>query len=80
MPINVDSSGQMPSYGDLSLHAISSLCTTGSCPTIYRSDRGTVVVQGYVVTADRAGMVLPDGEQLVEIPVELLASVARSIS
>ncbi|MEV4623536.1 hypothetical protein AB0J74_33115 [Asanoa sp. NPDC049573] len=77
---NADPSGQIPSHGDLRLQTIAALCSTGSCPTIYRSDRGTVVVQGYAVTAERAGMVLPEGELLVEIPAELLANVARTVS
>jgi hypothetical protein len=45
-------------------------CRDGTCPTIYRSDRGTIVVQGYVVTD--ADVTVPEGEALVEIPAELL--------
>jgi hypothetical protein len=45
-------------------------CRDGTCPTIYRSDRGTIVVQGYVVTD--AEVTVPEGEALVEIPAELL--------
>jgi hypothetical protein len=45
-------------------------CRDGTCPTIYRSDRGTIVVQGYVVTD--ADVAVPEGEALVEIPAELL--------
>lgn len=45
-------------------------CRDGTCPTIYRSDRGTVVVQGFVVTD--ANVTVPEGEALVEIPAELL--------
>jgi hypothetical protein len=44
-------------------------CRDGTCPTIYASDRGTIVVQGYLV-AD-AEVNVPEGEALVEIPVEL---------
>nr|WP_203718015.1 hypothetical protein [Asanoa siamensis] len=55
-------------------------CGGGSCPTIYDSGRGTIIVQGYLVPADGSGVDLPDGEQLVEIPVDLLAAAARSIS
>jgi hypothetical protein len=46
---------------------------TGS-PTIYRTDRDTWVVQGWVVT-DRdalAQMDVPDGETCVEIPDRML--------
>jgi hypothetical protein len=67
--------------GSLDLRVISaSDCAGGSCPTIYDSGRGTIVVQGYTVVAERSGVALPDGEQLVEIPIELLTSAARTIS
>ncbi|MBV9483998.1 MAG: hypothetical protein JO249_25100 [Acidobacteria bacterium] len=42
---------------------------TGS-PTVYRTDRGSWVVQGWVVTDAEAlaQMDIPDGEACVEIP------------
>jgi hypothetical protein len=46
---------------------------TGS-PTIYRTDRGSWIVQGWLVT-DRealARMTIPDGETAVEIPDRML--------
>jgi hypothetical protein len=61
----------------MALEAIASSCTTGTCPTVYRSDRGTVVVQGYAISAETAGVDVPDGELLVEIPVELLRTAAN---
>ncbi|MGH9199199.1 MAG: hypothetical protein ACRD1T_26160 [Acidimicrobiia bacterium] len=45
-------------------------CFDGTCPTIYATDRGTVVVQGQQVT-DRE-VTLGPGEVLVEIPADLL--------
>lgn len=65
---------------DLKLEMVTSYCGSASCPTIYRSDRGTLVVQGYAVSADRVDVELPAGEMLVEIPIELLAAAARSVS
>lgn len=62
------------------LRLLASICDTGSCPTIYRSDHGTLVVQGYAVSADRAGVSLPDGELLVEIPADLLTAAVRAMS
>lgn len=48
---------------------------SGSCPTIYETDRGTYVIQGQVVTDPDAladlRHVLP-GETFVEIPKQLL--------
>jgi hypothetical protein len=61
----------------VTLKLVTTLCGASSCPTIYESDRGTVVVQGYAVSADSAGVHLPQGELLVEIPRELLAEAAR---
>ena len=60
------------------LTIVTSLCGTGSCPTVYRTDRGTLVVQGYTVTAESANIDLPAGEQLVEIPADLLAIAMRA--
>lgn len=36
------------------LALVTKLCGGGSCPAVYRTDRGTYVVQGYTVTADAA--------------------------
>jgi hypothetical protein len=49
-------------------------CFDGTCPTIYDTDQGTVVVQGNLVDLDRvtSDVTLGDGEALVEIPAELL--------
>jgi hypothetical protein len=57
---------------------VTKLCGAGSCPTVYRTDRDTFVIQGYTVTAEAAGLDLPLGEQLVEIPAELLAEAVRA--
>jgi hypothetical protein len=62
------------------LELISTLCGTSSCPTIYRTSRGTLVVQGYQVSATQAGVDVPDGELLVEIPADLLAEAVRAMS
>ncbi|GAA2634035.1 hypothetical protein [Paractinoplanes durhamensis] len=50
-------------------------CSGGSCPTVYRTDRDTVLIQGYATTA----ITPPDGELLVEIPRDLLLEAARRI-
>ncbi|WP_043618756.1 hypothetical protein [Nonomuraea candida] len=43
-------------------------------PTLYRTDRGSWVVQGWVVTDDDAlrQMNIPEGETAVEIPDRLV--------
>jgi hypothetical protein len=49
-------------------------CIGGDCPTVYATDRGTLVVQGAVVP-DAEGVNVPAGETLVEVPAELLAGL-----
>jgi hypothetical protein len=66
-----------PSYAGgciVKLTPVRGACRDGTCPTIYTTDRGTVVVQGYTVTD--ADVSVPEGEALVEIPAELLKSDA----
>ena len=50
-------------------------CGNGDCPTIHRTDRGTVVVRGYRVP----GVETPDGETVVEIPARLLREAADAL-
>ena len=52
----------------------------GKCPTLYATDRGTYVVQGWTVTDPEALGDLRDaleGESFVEIPKELLRFAAN---
>ncbi|WP_250036273.1 hypothetical protein [Paractinoplanes maris] len=57
---------------------VTKICGAGSCPTVYRTDRDTYVVQGYTVTAEATGLDIPAGEQLVEIPAALLAEALKA--
>ena len=52
-------------------------CEGGTCPTVYRTDRGTLVVQGTVVADPEAllSVDLPAHETLVEVPADLLLSL-----
>ena len=51
----------------------------GSCPSVYATDRGTWVIQGYRVDDPEAlaAMDIPDHETVVEIPAELLPYLPR---
>lgn len=49
-------------------------CKDGDCPAVYRTDRGSVAVQGY-----RVPHPAPEGEAVVEIPAELLAEAMRAL-
>ncbi len=59
----------------VTLELVISQCGMGECPTVYRTDRGTLVVQGYTFDPADAGVTLPDGELMVEIPAELFSAV-----
>lgn len=68
-----------PATTGLRLIHLAGQCGAGTCPTVYRTDRETIVVQGYVVNEDSAGVEVPDGERLVEIPTDVLLAAADQI-
>jgi hypothetical protein len=47
-------------------------CKPVVCPTLYVTDRGTIVVQGFVVTGATMPVELPPGWSRVEVPIALL--------
>lgn len=53
---------------------------TESCPTLYRTDRGTAVVQGYLLVTNLETLVGPmaAGEAVVEVPLALFSGFAIS--
>lgn len=57
----------------VTLTLLAAQCGGGECPTLYQTDRGTLVVQGYAFNPADAGAAIPPGELMVEIPAELLA-------
>jgi hypothetical protein len=66
--------------GTMRLQFLGSDSAEGECPTLYATDRGTYVVQGWTVTDPEALGDLRDvleGESFVEIPKELLRFVAN---
>jgi hypothetical protein len=50
-------------------------CGNGPCPAVFETENGTIVVQGFVVTADAAGVDFPPGEAAVEIPRYVLENI-----
>ncbi|WP_155344873.1 hypothetical protein [Acrocarpospora pleiomorpha] len=58
----------------MKLEFVGSTSSSGGCPSIYETDRGTVVIQGIQIT-DRATLAqardILDGEAFVEVPKEL---------
>ena len=59
----------------MQLHFLGSTSDNGGSPTLYATDQGTFVVQGWrVLDAETlAQMNIPDHETVIEIPRELLA-------
>ena len=51
-----------------------------NCPSLYRTDRGTFVVQGWRVTDPDAlaQLDIPTHETVVEVPLDVLAEIARN--
>src|SRR3979411_2477856 len=67
--------------GIMRLRFLGSDSDVKECPTLYATDRGTYVVQGWTVTDPEALGDLRnvlEGESCVEIPRELLRFAARS--
>lgn len=49
---------------------LASTCDKNDCPTIYETDRDTILVQGETPTDH--GLAIPEHETLVEIPLDLI--------
>ncbi|MEV0596286.1 hypothetical protein [Nonomuraea cavernae] len=61
---------------------LGSTSEAGACPTLYETDRGTIVVQGLRLTDPQALADLRDvldGETAVEVPRELITEIARRV-
>ncbi|GAA4560180.1 hypothetical protein [Planotetraspora kaengkrachanensis] len=64
------------------LRFLGSTSESGACPSLYETDRGTIVVQGLeLVDHDARGDLrhVLDGETAVEVPRELLVEIARRV-
>ena len=67
------------SHAPMRIEIMTKLCADNSCPTVYRTSRDTLVIQGYAVDAEEAGVGVPPNERLVEVPVELLRAAALDL-
>jgi hypothetical protein len=60
---------------------IGSGCHGGHCPTVYRSDRGTFVVQGNLINpGEISDLTILSHEGVVEIPESLIQALASKIA
>jgi hypothetical protein len=62
----------------MKLTRLSGTCYDGTCPTLYRSDAGTLVVQGRIV--ETSDLTPPEGEAVVEIAPELVPDLLKQIT
>ncbi len=62
----------------MKLTRLSGNCYDGTCPTLYRSETGTLVVQGRIV--ETSDVTPPEGETLVEIAPELVPDLLKQIN
>ena len=65
----------------MKLRFVASHCDDGDCPTVYATDRDTVVVQGLTIIdpAALATLHLPLDETVVEIPRSLIIRAAERL-
>ncbi|CAD5957903.1 hypothetical protein ACWGH7_14980 [Streptomyces cyaneofuscatus] len=54
----------------MKMTVLATTCEKKNCPTVYKTDRGTIIVQGETPTDH--GLTIPAHETLVEIPMELI--------
>jgi hypothetical protein len=55
-------------------------CYGGSCPTVYRTDRNTYVVQGNLIPQDdMKQFAVPSHEGVVEIPESLIRELVNAL-
>ena len=69
--------------GIMKLTFIGSTSETGNCPSLYATDRGTIVVQGRQITdAETLGQLrdVLSGEAFVEVPRELFRFAPSAVS
>lgn len=64
----------------MALQDLAGDCPDGrTCPAAWKTDRGTIAFRGYQVPdADLKQVVLPDGETITEVPVELVEEALRA--
>jgi hypothetical protein len=55
------------------------LSNPAGSPTVYVTDEGTLIMQGWVIAGGEAreGMKIPAGEDAVEIPIRMLPDILR---
>jgi hypothetical protein len=63
---------------ELELNRLTGDCNGDDCPAGFVSDRNTVVFQGPAVIRAK-GLRLGNGEQAVELPVEIVKETARAL-
>ena len=56
-------------------------CDETSCPTIYKTEAGNFVIQGFKINPeDKTKLNVPESEDLVEIPAEFLKAFIEKMA
>jgi hypothetical protein len=63
----------------MKLELIGSNCTGGPCPTIYRTDENSFIMQGRVPRAILDQLILGNDETAVEIPADLVEQLVAKL-
>jgi hypothetical protein len=63
----------------MKLVRVAGSCTSSTCPTVYATEDGDVVVQGFVVPDPAIEGGLPQGEATVRVPRQLLIDAAAQL-
>lgn len=64
----------------MQLVPLAQTCRAGACPTVFATEGGDVVVQGYIFPELSSMTAVPEGETLVRIPSELIVEAARLLT
>lgn len=64
----------------MKLDRVAGVCASGGCPTVYATEEGDLVIQGYAIVGPSIDGGLPPGEAVVRIPRELMLQAARKLA
>ncbi len=55
-------------------------CGCGKCPTVYKTESGDTVVQGYRLSdEERSTLDIPTGEEMIRLPAEFFEGMLREL-
>ena len=56
-------------------------CGGGNCPTLFVTDDGNVLIQGYTMSSDdKNGLEIPSGEDIISMPISALETLVKNFN